>query len=259
MPIPKPSSDNLDRTREAGEIFRLARRIGVSAGLERSFKITPAGVDARRFLISLALRPDFRPALHAGLRALSFPAGLLPGLEESLKATRFLHLGYEEPQGRPACKLYCEAAPAEGTRVRVHVGFKWRPGDADTFACDEYWRLGGLDKKTLRAHIAETLEPNTDLLAAVSPLLDPVLARVPLDELFFLEVMRGGVRRSFDLRLYYAGLPLKDVAATAQMAAEVLGAEPVGGLIAACGEDRLGHASAGPSFVTFYHGAEDLA
>jgi hypothetical protein len=190
---------------------------------------------------------------------LSFPGCLRRDLEKSLRQTRFLHLGYEEPHGKPVCKLYCEAAPADGARVRMHTGFKWRPTDPDEYSCDEYWRLGGLDERKLREHIARTLEPNKDLAGAAQRLLDKVLARVPAADLFYMEVMRGMLKRSFDLRLYDAGLTLGDVADVARDAAQVLGAEPVGHLVADGAAQSLGHVSAGPSFLTFYYGAEELA
>jgi hypothetical protein len=251
-------SDSSDRTREATEIFRLARRIGVSAGLERSFKIAAGSVDARRFLISLAPRPDFRIALDEGLTALSFPDSLRRALEESLKQTRFLHLGYEEPRGTPVCKLYCEAAPADGARVKMHTGFKWRPGEPGEFASDEYWRLDGLDEAKLRAHMAHTLEPNPGLLGTAQTLVDRILTRIPVSELFFLEVMRGGIRRSIDLRLYDAGLGLRDMSDVSETVANLFGAGRVDRIIAAHGNESLGHVSMGPTFMTFYHGAEDL-
>ncbi|HEX3756786.1 MAG TPA: hypothetical protein VHV26_17085 [Rhizomicrobium sp.] len=254
----KSRSESLHRTREAAQIFRLARWIGVSGGLERSFKITSGDVDARRFLISLALRPDFRPALQEGLRSLCFPVSLFNPLEQLCKTARFLHLGYEEPHGEPVCKIYCEAPPADGPRVKVHASFKWRPRDPDDFASDEYWRLSGLDQDGLRRRITETLEPNGALLAALQPLVDRVLARIPADEVFFLEVMRGDVRRSFDLRLYDAELVVADVASVALSVGDALAGDGLGPLLAECGEEKLGHVSAGPSFVTFYHGAEDL-
>jgi hypothetical protein len=70
--------------------------------------------------------------------------------------------------------------------------------------------------------------------------------------------MRGGIRRSIDLRLYDAGLTLRDVSDVAETAADVLGAGRIDGIIAAHGNESLGHVSVGPSFMTFYHGAEEL-
>lgn len=259
MQVSKPRSDSLDQTREAAEIFRLGRRIGMSAGTERSFKIASGRVDSRRFLISLAPRPDFRGALGSGLAALNFPAALNGALEQGLKQSRFLHLGYEEPHGKPVCKLYCEAPPSAGARVRMHTAFKWRPDDAEDFTCDDYWRVNGLDEGTLRARIAGILEPNKDLAAIVERLADRALARIAVDELFFLEVTRDGVRRSFDLRLYDAGLVLSDAADMAEAAAELFGTCRVDALVAEHGQESLGHISASPSFLTFYHGAGELA
>jgi hypothetical protein len=251
-------SDLDGQTREAAELFRLARRIGASSGLERSFKIAATGVDARRFLISLAPRPDFRAALQDGLLTLAFPGALRPALEDSLKTTRFLHLGYEQPQGEPVCKLYCESVPTEGERVRMHTGFKWRPCDPDDFACDEYWRLDGLDETRLRQNLVRTLEPNRDLVVVAARLLDRILTQIPVADLFYMEVTRGNVRRSCDLRLYDAGLTMNDVAGIARDAARLFGADGVEDVLAECGGDRLGHVSASPAFLTFYHGAGEL-
>ncbi len=251
-------SDSDGQTREAAELLRVARRTGASAGLERSFKIAATGIDARRFLISLAPRPGFRDALNDGLLALSFPGALRTVLEDSLRTMRFLHLGYEEPRGLPVCKLYCEAAPADGARVRMHDGFKWQPRDPDDFARDEYWKLDGLDELGLRQHMARTLERNKDLALLADRLLDRALTRVPVSDLFYLEVLRSGVRRSCDLRLYDAGLTLNDVADIARDAAALFGVDGIEDVLAESGNDPLGHVSASPAFLTFYHGAGDL-
>ena len=40
-------NSSCDQTREAAEIMRLARQIGASAGLERSFKIAAGGVNGQ--------------------------------------------------------------------------------------------------------------------------------------------------------------------------------------------------------------------
>jgi hypothetical protein len=255
-------SDVCQGTREAAELFRLARGISTSAGMERSFKITGAGVDAERFLISMAVRPGFGGALEDELAALSFPPDLRDPLRKCLRGSRFLHLGYEETRGEPTCKIYCEAPEAQGERVLMHTGFKWRPGSPREFSRDEYWRLGG-GEDALRTEIAQTLEQNPALLTVMQGLLDLVLSRVAACDLFFLEVMRGGMRRSFDLRLYDAGLNLGDVGGFARAAAKALGAPgtdaTIAAIVAAHARDRLGHVSAAPSFLTFYRGAEELA
>jgi hypothetical protein len=142
--------------------------------------------------------------------------------------------------------------------VKIYLGFKWRLGDPDEFAIDEYWRLDGLDENALRAQIAHTLKPSAELSNAVAIVLDRALARVPASDLFFQEVLRGGVRRSVDMRLYDAGLILDEVKDVAQAAATALGAGRIDDIFAQHGGESLGHVSAGPGFITFYHGAGDL-
>jgi hypothetical protein len=255
MPDLTPASDNLSWTREAAELVRLARRVGQSAGLEYSIKIAAGGIDTRRFLISIAVRPDFHAALEAGLAALSFPAALKAPLADSLVRMRFLHLGYAEPDGMPVAKLYCEAAPGPGTRVRMHESFKWRP-QGGRFVRDDYWLAQGLDAAGLRARLAASLEDGS-VCGAARTLLDRALARTDAADLFFLEVVRDGVPRSCDLRLYDAGLTLADAAPVADMVAQAFGTEALD--IAGREGASLGHVSAGVDFLTLYYGAEDLA
>jgi hypothetical protein len=203
----------------------------------------------------MAIRPGFRAALYNGLASLSFPGELCPALEQGLRQARFLHLGYEEPKGEPLCKLYCESAPAEGARVKMHTAFKWRPRDPGHFACDEYWRLDDLDEKALRGRIAAAL-PQGAVCAALERLLARALTRVPVSELFFLEVTRNGAPRSFDLRFYDAGLSLRDGADLAQAACGSFGVDGLDPILAKHGNDSLGHVSASPDFLTLYYGAE---
>jgi hypothetical protein len=247
------------QTREAGEISRLARRIGVPAGLERSFKIAAGGIDASRFLISMGVRPGFHAALNDGLKSLHFPDALRPGLEQALHQTRFLHLGYEEPKGEPVCKLYCESAPAaeRTTRMRMHTAFKWQPRDPKQFACDEYWQLGDLTEAELRGRVAASL-PQGPVLAALEGLVDRALTRVPVRDLFFLEVTRNGAPRSFDLKLYDAGLNLDDARDLAAAAAGWFEAGDIAPILAEHGGSNLGHVSAAPAFLTLYYGAEAM-
>jgi hypothetical protein len=253
------AGDSLSWTREASELVRLARRVGRSAGLEHSIKIAAAGIDARRFLISIAVRPDFRAALEAGLAALAFPTPLKAPLADSLARMRFLHLGYAEPDGMPVAKLYCEAAPYPGTRVRMHESFKWRPRGGD-FVRDDYWLVQGLDAAGLRARLAASLEDGP-VRGAARTLLDRALARTDAADLFFLEVVRDGVPRSCDLRLYDAGLTLADAAPVAGMVAEAfgVGTPDIAGREGASLGHSLGHVSAGADFLTLYYGVEDLA
>jgi hypothetical protein len=255
MPSLTLAGDGISWTREAAELVRLARRVGRSAGLEHSIKIAAGGIDARRFLTSSAVRPDFRDALDAGLAALAFPAALKAPLAESLARMRFLHLGYAEPDGMPVVKLYCEATPSLGTRVRMHESFKWRPRDG-RFVRDDYWLVQGLDAAGLRARLAASLEDGP-VCDAARALLDQALERADAADLFFLEVVRDGVPRSCDLRLYDAGLTLADAGPAAYAVADALGAGPV--RLTAREGASLGHVSAGAGFLTLYYGAEDLA
>ena len=257
LPCCGPVIEPVPRTREADNLIRLARRVSRSAGMEYSLKIGAGGVDSRRFLISMAVRPDFRDGLDEGLEVLRFPAACRAVLDESLARMRFLHFGYEEPGGQPVVKLYCEAAPGEGARVRMHESFKWRPREDGELVRDDYWCLPGLDAVGLRAALAERAAGA--VLAGGQALLALALARADAADLFFLEVLRAGMVRSCDIRLYDAGLTLAEAGDAVHPAAAALGVEDVTALTIGRGGDRLGHVSLGQDFLTLYYGAEDLA
>jgi len=253
----KPASNGVPWTHEAAALLRLAQRAGHSAGVEYSLKIAPGSIDARRFLISIAVRPDFRAALETGLAALHFPAALEDALTEGLARMRFLHLGYAEPQGVPVCKVYCEAAPQPGARVRIHESFKWRPRENGIFVRDEYWLLRDPGAAAMQARLDAIVRVDA-VRTGAGALLGRALARAEALDLFFLEVLRDGVPRACDIRLYDAGLTLADAADAARLAALALAAGQVDGLIREAGQDALGHVSVGADFLTLYHGARPL-
>lgn len=254
----KPVSNGVPWTQEAAALLRLARRAGQSAGMEYSLKIARGGMDARRFLISVAVRPDFRGALEGGLAALRFPAAFEAALADSLARMRFLHLGYEEPGGVPVCKLYCEAAPHSGPRVRIHEAFKWRPREAGVRARDEYWLLRDLDAAAMHARL-DAIARVDAVRTGAGALLDRALSRTAAADLFFLEVLRDGAPRSCDIRLYDAELSVAEAMDTARQAARALDAGIADEFLAPAAQDVLGHVTAGPEFLTLYYGARPLA
>lgn len=243
------------RATEAGRaLASLLSGAAVPVMLERSFRLTAAGVEQGRFLLSVPVRAAPRGLLD-GLAALGLPARGLAAARLALEDAVFLHLGLEEG---PLLKLYLERpdglAADGGAGPPLHRAWKWQPGE-DRLATDRY--------------VLVPPGEAAERLALVPALLQPALrAALALLEarpgwLFMLDVLGEGPRRSLDIRTYDFERSVGDLWAPVTAAATALGTPPaaLAAALALHRDDALGHLAwgigrGGQPFLTVYAGAE---
>jgi len=234
----------------------LARGLAFDCGIERSFKLTPGGFDAERFLLSFATVAEraWRQEAVAGLLRLGLPAAAADAVGAALQAAKFLHFGYENPQGVVGLKVYLEFDPQHSDLI--HRSYKWRPG-TEAFAIDDYRRVAKRGAPALPGAAAPFVH-------AVDGFVE-IASHIAPEDYFRLEITRiGGGRRSFDLRLYDAGIRLADAAALLGPVALFCGCGPAyAKLMRERGHATFGHVAGGlgpddSPYLTAYYGAEAL-
>ncbi len=151
----------------AGEVLAGAvGALGVVFGCERSFRISNAGLCARRFLLSLSkasLGSDAdKRVLEIGSQ-LGNP-GWLASLKQPLCHCRFVHFGYEEAGAAPTYKIYLEfptrESAAEPTlRQQLGMAFKWRVSQPEHFVITNYYWHPGLDESGILERMAQIHTP----------------------------------------------------------------------------------------------------
>jgi len=204
-------------------LFRLVGELGVSGQYERSLRISEAGLEANRFLLTLEQRdiPGGRERVLDICRRLGMPEEALAAASERYGMANCIHFGFEGDAGRGMCKLYLERAVspeearlarAAGESALLHLAFKWTPGGS--FVTTEYrWHPA-----LTAAEIAQRLERHVyagasgESLEIAKGVLSLAAGRIAAEQLQYLEVQeRETDRRSFDLNLYNARLQVKEM------------------------------------------------
>ncbi len=222
--------------------------------LERSFRLSAAGLAGDRFLLSVAATaaPD---GLLPALVALGLPAAALESARAALPGAAKLHLGLQaEPERGPVLKLYLERpdgfAPDGSAGPPLHRAWKWRPATGEV-AMDRYMLVPPHQARERLMLVPAPLQ--TGLWAALA-----ALAAKP-GWLFMLDVLGAGARRSLDIRCYDFNRSIGDLAGPIASLAEALGCATA--TLAEHHGERLGHLAFGLEgdgglFVTVYAGGE---
>lgn len=257
-------------------LIDLVARLGAPYGLERSVKLAPATLIDDRCLLSIhrdALGSDPLARLSEMQAALDMPDSVAEQLSAALDGADIVHFGHEGGAGFEVCKLYFEyaaqarraMAAASRQRVLVHLAYKWARGRAGGVAITRYSWVPCPGRADIEAHLRALLPAAAPrALGCALGLVSRVAPFAERGRLLMMEVEEeGNPRRSCDLNVYDAGLPLGGISDLIAAAARDF-AVPEGRARDAFGrarERRLGHLSAGidrkgDEFVTLYYGVE---
>jgi hypothetical protein len=255
--------------------------LGVPHGFERSIKLRDGVVQPNRCLLTIAKASGARPdALVDAWRALAMPAPLLERARARLADADLVHFGYEqETDDRSFYKVYLEfrdrfepvPSPAPDGRdpFPLHLAFKWNPRDAGEAVEGRYLCYGPLDSGAILRRLARVYaqQPRRTTWDLTCGLLATAARRVDARDLLYLDVEEAGTaRRSFDLKLYPAGLSMAAVASSSAALSAHFGiaAGILDTALAPHRSARLGHVSGGMDrrgrdFFTVYFGVEARA
>jgi hypothetical protein len=262
---------------------RLQRAIAglaVSYGIERSIKIRSGRVLTNRSLLSVARASLGEHANRSVLdvcRCLNMPALLLDRAATALSEASIVHFGFEEDApDRLFFKCYLEferrfreRPPSDGGSVRpieLHLAFKWLVNGGGEHAVAHYVCYPGLDRSAMLRRLADiyTGQKKRTPWNVACDVVSAAERRVGLDDVMYLEVEEDETaRRSFDLNVYRAGLPVGflEPALAALSAHFALASSTLDDALAAVRTRTLGHIAGGVDrhhrdFFTMYFGVE---
>lgn len=246
---------------------------GVAHGREDSFKLSQAGLSAQRFMLGVHRHRIAPSRVEALCRALGMPRAALQALLQHLGDANLLLFGIEQDGTETVCKVYLEFWDAVCRQVRrtggaqpllLDLGFKWQAGrDAQDARVARYTCLPLL---SLEAIVDRVRHLCVDAGAegvrhTATRIIEQAAAAAPGAAFVYLEAHEAGnPRRSFDIKLYQAGLCVRDIRPALLALAGRLGIDPVRleRHFESAGDSPLGHLSGGIDrhgrpFATIYH------
>jgi hypothetical protein len=264
----------------AATLHAVTRSLGVPYGHERSIKLRRHATLANRFLLTIA-RDDLGPTavdrVLDACRQLEMPDEFLDAVAAQGPPANMIHFGFEEEAaGRAHYKVYLEreaafatamtSAPAGGEPFVLHHAFKWNVADGADRAVARYVCHPRLARQAMLQRIAAVYagRPGRAPWHLVCELVTAAARRVPEEAIMYLDVTEDGTdRRSFDVNVYRAGLPVESLAPFFDRLADhfQLRAAAVAEAFAAVLGLQLGHVAGGidrhgRDFFTIYFGVE---
>ncbi len=204
--------------------FRLVEESGFACGYERSFKLLDGRILANRYLLGIETRDAPRERLLAICRRLGMPDDYVERLDDSLPQANLVFLGFEDNETDCVYKVYLEFWEQQKARIArqrndtepglLHIGFKWRAGDAGNRAVTRYMWRPGLSVADMLERLREIYQDHADAsaLEIARGIVQLAESRGGHRTYRFLEVgEEGNPRKSFDINLYGAGLTLNDI------------------------------------------------
>lgn len=268
-----------DAPAAARPLLGLVRGLGVGFGFERSFKLSAGSVQGERLILGVRSALTDSAALAAVCRAIGMPSASIAEFEAALPEANTAGFGFEGDEHGGVYKVYLEywerlwqrlrRAPADVSPALLFLGFKWPARDSARctvarYTCHPLLALGGIRQRLEALYEGRTDSPSLEAVHAILELAGRRLARG--DSFVYVEAAEeGNPRRSFDLNLYKARLPvdaLQPVLAALGERYAVPAASLAQALAGASGRP-FGHLSGGlgregRDFLTVYYELEAL-
>ncbi len=186
---------------------------------ERSVRLCRGVLQTNRFLLTLAkdaVPGDVEETVLSLCRRLGMPGGDVETAHHFLPAARFIHFGFEENETSGLYKVYLEfdhKAAVPGSPFLLHLAFKWDVADSARRVQTQYFLHAGLSHSGILKRLENIYQDSACLesMASVEAVLRLAAAR-RAPEVTYLEVTEASnSRRSFDLNLYDANIPMQDL------------------------------------------------
>lgn len=270
-PVAEPSSG-------ADHLIELIDALGVSYGLEHSFKIFPGAILGDRVLLGFhhddLKGDDTYATLFNVCRKLGMPDRFMAIYRERLPEANILLFGYEGTAQGGIYKAYLEfggmfAAVAQGPPDKsvafpLHLGFKWDAADNQKAALAHYTCYPNLPVEDMFYRIRKQFYGEKDAASfeIVRGIVERASREVNAEQFLYLEVEEeGNPRKSYDINMYRANLPLKELYPWLRESCRINGIAPetLHALYAPMKERFFGHISGGRDredrpFLTYYFG-----
>jgi len=223
-----PSMLKLDGLPEAAlSLAGRVRDLGVTCGLERSFKFMKGTLLTRRLLLGFrrdALPPDGTSRLAVLCRRIGMPEDHLTAFQERLPGATIVLFGFEQEGDKSTFRAYLELGdrfrnpglpPADPLEpFTIHLGYKWDPEDETRKTTTQYTCFPGLAGESMIERIRGVYgdRDSANPLAITEAILACARGKGPEDAFLYFEAKEeGNPRRSFDLNLYAANLRMREL------------------------------------------------
>jgi hypothetical protein len=277
---PRPAPDPEARRQKAVSVFHLVKTLGVSIGHEKSFKMSSQSLLADRFLLGInkkVIDCKAEDRIVDICRQMNMPASLFETFHKALFDADYVHFGFEDDGRSCIYKVYVEfldhiqeqlnASPGEKvSSCLLHLGFKWDPFEEQRQAVTRYtwhpWITGGRIMDRVAA-IADPIR-HVDLFESAKTLVEMATARMPFQDILYLEVTEAGnPRKSFDINVYRGGMQVAEIYPLLARLGQyhAIAYRRFRELYAQIQNQRFGHLAGGidrqgKDFCTVYYGAE---
>jgi hypothetical protein len=210
-----------DAPADARPLLALVRGLGVGFGFERSFKMSPGRVRSDRLILGVRSRLTDAASLAGVCRGIGMPEAPIAQFEASLPEANTVGFGFEGDERGGVYKVYLEfwdrlwqrlqRDPRDLSPDLLFLGFKWQAGGGTAtvarYTCHPLLTLGGIRQRLEALYEARTDSLSLEATHAILDLAGRRLARG--DSFVYVEAEEeGNPRKSFDLNLYKARLPV---------------------------------------------------
>lgn len=210
-----------DAPADARPLLSLVRGLGVGFGFERSFKLSAGAAQGERLILGVRSRLA-EPAALAGIcRAIGMPEARIAEFEAALPEANTVGFGFEGDARGGVYKVYLEywerlwqrlqRDPRDVSPALLFLGFKWQPGGGTAtvarYTCQPLLTPGGIRQRLEALYGGRVDSPSLEAARAILELAGRRLR--PGDSFVYVEAEEeGNPRKSFDLNLYKAHLPV---------------------------------------------------
>jgi tryptophan halogenase len=266
---------------EAERLQALVRGLGIKYGFERSFRLSPQGLRANRFLLGFRKHRLGGTADQQILNIcerLDMPQTLLERYRAELPDAQYVHFGFEQGESSCLFKAYLEfhekvdahmrSTPGRSDPQLMHLGFKWAATGGAAPVLTSYVWHPFITVESMFDRVANLLgsSDTSAIMEATRGLVRAAAARVQHRGIFYMEATeQDNPRHSFDINMYRAGLRMEelDLVFDRLSAHFDLAAEECRILREGIRSSILGHVAGGidrtgGEFMTVYHGIERI-
>jgi hypothetical protein len=263
-------------------VLRLVENLEIKFGFEQSFKIFEKTLLANRFLLGFKkkrIKQEPHERILDICRQMDMPENLLQTYQGCLPGSNYLHFGFEENERTCLYKAYLEfydrveetmkTQPRKFDSFLMHLGFKWDALDNSRQALTRYTWYPFLPVDVMLGRLSNILGP--DKLGTLFEVAKGIVAiasrMVPPYDILYMEVdEENNPRRSFDINMYRAKLPLSELQPWMSRMCDhyAIPPEAFHTLYEGAKSRTLGHIAGGidregRDFLTVYYGVEYLS
>lgn len=204
--------------------FALLEQMHIPCGYERSFKMLPGKLLANRYLLGVDLKNVNSEQLRSICQRLDMPEEYFALFREHLPEANLVFLGFEDNPPTGIYKVYLEfwervkseiqAQPGSREPKLLHLGFKWNVTDNTQRTISKYLCYPLLSTEGVFQRLGDLYAGHERCvsLAIATEIIAFAASRAEEHSFIYLEVLEGdSLRRSFDINLYSAMLPLSSI------------------------------------------------